>query len=174
MDPREGPDSVTDPRRFRAALFQSRARRKRFRVRSRTRVPVYRVRAPGPFIITRIRACGNVRIARRSIVPGAPSLFFINRIRACGNVGIVRRFPRAVGRVGNPVSGFPRFPRPVISIGSGSGKSPQERRKTRFPANHGELSISPLDHRRYAVTRGACAKNRLLMFVSPLFATHPP
>jgi hypothetical protein len=113
VDPREGPDSVTDPRRFRAAPAGSGSGSVRRRGCQLTAFEL-----PSPFIILRIRVCGNVGIARRSIVPGAPSLFFINRIRACGNVGIVRRFPRAVGRVGNPVSGFPRFPPTVISIGS--------------------------------------------------------
>ena len=64
------------------------------------RTPVQPLRPVG--FLYRIRACGNVGIARRSIVPGASGLFFMNRIRACGNVGIaLRDFQGRCERVGN-------------------------------------------------------------------------
>src|SRR5579871_4715396 len=44
------------------------------------------------------------------------STFPRGRSRGWGNVGIALwRFPRAVGNVGKPAFGFPRFPLPAIS-----------------------------------------------------------
>jgi hypothetical protein len=107
---------------------------------------------------------GNRAVAARA---GAPGLFIITRIRACGNVGIARRFPRAVRRVANPGEGFARFPRTVISIGSAAAPARPKHLKNAVnspcTAKRGEFSISPLDHRRYTVKHGAHAKMRLLM-----------